>query len=209
MEWLDFELNEGRVGLRCPALAACPCRYHPTAFFAILGPAAENLRKKWEETTLQLWKRQQGFMPLRLLLVNDAVEDDKEILLECTNCTFFLYATVDLLKQQGGIVTCYGCGAVSCHLCLPAVKVANNETEYYDNIVAGDGHDHHQDFRFIWQEIVEEILTGCHLATCPECKNPGMKDEGCNCIACGCGARFCFICSAKLPSDGALAHVSS
>jgi len=203
--WLSFELNEARVTLRCAAIVGCPCLYHPTTFFALIKDA--ELKKKWENTTLQMWRKNAGLGSLKHSLGKDS-KPDEEVFVDCVNCDYYECATVGAVKQLGGIWECQACNVISCHLCQPVVRIADNQVHYLE-VSEKNPHEHVLDNRFIWRSIVENIITTANIPACPGCRMLIAKEVGGNAMKCSnCETRFCFACSTRLPPEALAAHDS-
>ena len=54
---------------------------------------------------------------------------------------------------------------------------------------------------------VEEAMTRAAMRTCPGCRTPITKIEGCNKITCPrCGSLMCYICRQEIPKTVAYKH---
>uniref|UniRef100_A0A914VYQ5 RING-type domain-containing protein n=1 Tax=Plectus sambesii TaxID=2011161 RepID=A0A914VYQ5_9BILA len=57
--------------------------------------------------------------------------------------------------------------------------------------------------------FIENRMAEAMIRKCPKCKKPIIKSEGCNKMACPCGAYFCYYCNAELPHVNPYAHFSA
>ena len=159
--WLEVRLAEYNVSLQCCALATCPSSFHPTTFFGFLKNPA--LKQKWHQTTLELWRKKEAQKQKeRRESVGSSArvgvvlsggggdgEDDEELWIDCVNCTYYEIGIRKDLKEVGGVWQCRGCGVVSCHLCVPVSKLANN-MEAYARLAESSPHSHVQDLRYLF-----------------------------------------------------------
>lgn len=108
-----------------------------------------------------------------------------ENLHQCPKCDYM----AEIENQDEKIFKCMNpeCGKETCVLCKEEshIPLRCDEVEKKEE----------SDFRKSVEERLSEVL----VRICPKCKGRYLKADGCNKIACQCGALLCYVCRELIP----------
>jgi hypothetical protein len=93
-----------------------------------------------------------------------------------------------------GYVYRVGRGQLTCIKCLE--RICTNCHELHGTMSCAD----YKDLKSGGYEALEKFKKAMNIKDCPRCGTPVDKTEGCNHMACRCGAHFCWVCLAAFTS---------
>ena len=120
-------------------------------------------------------------------IARDAIKAAKiDGLVSCHRCQY----QCEMLENAGLILICPSCTASTCRLCGEESHVPLRCEE---NEKKGETKQ---------RLTVEEAMSKARIRECTKCKTKFFKTEGCNKMACTCGAKICYICRKDITKEG-------
>lgn len=145
----------------------------------------ENCQGHFPESMLRSALPEQVFAKLEEALAADAVKAAQLEIVKCFSCSL----GAEMGDDAGFILRCVRCFKETCKLCNEEAHCPLKCSE----VEKGGAKD--------VRVQVEEAMTKARVRECHKCKARFYKTEGCNKMACTCGAFICYICRADISKE--------